>query len=133
MMTPGNYLPTEYLPVLIMMIVAAVFGAGIILIGGLVRLRRPYKDKLIPYESGITPVGEPGIRFRVSFYIVAMLFVIFDVEAVFLYPWAIVYDKIGLYALIEMLLFIAILLVGYVYAWKKGAFVWDSRGGSDAL
>lgn len=132
-MTPGNYLPTEYLPVLIMMIVAAVFGAGIILIGGLVRLRRPYKDKLIPYESGITPVGEPGIRFRVSFYIVAMLFVIFDVEAVFLYPWAIVYDKIGLYALIEMLLFIAILLVGYVYAWKKGAFVWDSRGGSDAL
>ncbi len=132
-MTPGNYLPTEYLPVLIMMIVAAIFGAGIILVGGLVRLRRPYKDKLIPYESGITPVGEPGIRFRISFYIVAMLFVIFDVEAVFLYPWAIVYNKIGLYALIEMLLFIVILLVGYIYAWKKGAFVWDSRGGSDAL
>ncbi len=116
-----------------MMIVAAIFGAGIILVGGLVRLRRPYKDKLIPYESGITPVGEPGIRFRISFYIVAMLFVIFDVEAVFLYPWAIVYNKIGLYALIEMLLFIVILLVGYIYAWKKGAFVWDSRGGSDAL
>jgi NADH-quinone oxidoreductase subunit A len=62
-----------------------------------------------------------------------MLFVIFDVEAIFLYPWAIVYDRIGLYALVEMLFFIAILLIGYAYAWKKGAFVWDSRGGTDSL
>jgi NADH-quinone oxidoreductase subunit A len=132
-MTPGNYLPTEYLPVLVMMMVAAAFGLVTILVGGLVRLRRPYFDKMIPYESGVTPLGEPGIRFRISFYLVAMLFVIFDVEAVFLYPWAIVYTKIGLYALIEMLLFIVILLVGFVYAWKKGAFIWDSKGGSDAL
>jgi NADH-quinone oxidoreductase subunit A len=132
-MIPGNYLPTEYLPVLIMMVVAAAFGLITILAGALVRLRRPYFDKMIPYESGVTPFGEPGIRFRISFYIVAMLFVIFDVEAVFLYPWAIVYTKIGLYALIEMLLFIVILLVGFAYAWKKGAFIWDSKGGSDAL
>jgi len=65
------------------------------------------------------------MRFSVKFYIIAMLFVVFDVEAVFLYPWAIVFDKIGLYAFIEMIIFIAILLVGYIYAWRKEAFVWD--------
>ena len=65
------------------------------------------------------------MRFSVKFYIIAMLFVVFDVEAVFLYPWAIVFDKIGLYAFIEMVIFIAILLVGYIYAWRKEAFVWD--------
>jgi NADH-quinone oxidoreductase subunit A len=79
----------------------------------------------MPYESGNAPVGEPSQRFSVKFYIVAMLFVVFDVEAVFLYPWAVVFDKIGLYAFIEMIIFIAILLVGYIYAWRKEAFVWD--------
>jgi NADH-quinone oxidoreductase subunit A len=123
-MIPGSYIPSEYLPVLIMMIIAFLFGAGIIIFGALVRIKRPYKDKLTPYESGIPPVGEPRERFSVKFYIIAMLFVIFDVEAVFLYPWAIVYDKIGLYALIEMMLFIIILLVGYLYAWRKDAFKW---------
>jgi len=132
-MTPGNYLPTEYLPVLIMMIVGAAFGVVTIFVGVVVRLRRPYYEKNIPYESGVTPFGEPGLRFRISFYIIAMLFVIFDVEAVFLYPWAIVYTKIGLLGLVEMLLFIAILLVGFIYAWKKGAFIWHGRGGSDTL
>jgi NADH-quinone oxidoreductase subunit A len=77
------------------------------------------------YESGNPPVGEARQQFNVRFYIIAMLFVIFDVEAVFLYPWALVYDKIGLYALIEMMLFIAVLVIGYVYAWKKEAFEWD--------
>jgi NADH-quinone oxidoreductase subunit A len=132
-MTPGTYVPTEYFPVLLMMLVAAIFGLVTILAGGLVRLRRPYADKMIPYESGITPVGEPGHRFRISFYIVAMLFVVFDVEAVFLYPWAIVFTKIGLYGLVEMLLFIVILLIGFIYAWKKGAFTWYSKGGNDSL
>jgi NADH-quinone oxidoreductase subunit A len=132
-MIPGNYLPTEYFPILIMMAVAAAFGLITILAGALVRLRRPYSDKMIPYESGITPLGEPGNRFRISFYIVAMLFVIFDVEAVFLYPWAIIFTKIGLYALIEMLLFIVILLIGFIYAWKKCAFIWYSKGGGDSL
>ena len=79
----------------------------------------------MPYESGNIPVGEPRQRFSVKFYIIAMLFVVFDVEAVFLYPWAIVFDKIGLYAFIEMVIFIVILLVGYIYAWKKEAFTWD--------
>jgi NADH-quinone oxidoreductase subunit A len=79
----------------------------------------------MPYESGITPKGEPRYRFSVRFYIVAMLFVVFDVEAIFIYPWAIVFDKIGIYAFVEMVIFIAILLVGYLYALKKEAFQWD--------
>lgn len=124
-MTPGYYMPTEYLPLLLMMIVGASIGAIILFSGTLVRIKRPYKEKLKPYESGVCPTGEPREQFSIKFYITAMLFVIFDVEAVFLYPWAIVYDKIGLFALIEMILFIVILAVGYVYAWKKEAFVWD--------
>lgn len=124
-MTPGSYIPTDYLPILIIMMIAFAFGLGALLVGNLFRLRRPYKEKLMPYESGNPPVGEPRYRFSIKFYIIAMLFVIFDVEAVFLYPWAVVYDKIGLYALVEMMLFIAILVVGYIYAWKKEAFRWD--------
>jgi len=122
---PGTYLPSDYLPVLIFLMVATAFGMGALLIGGLLRLRRPYSEKLLPYESGNLPVGEPRYRFSVKFYIIAMLFVIFDVEAIFLYPWAIVFDKLGLYAFIEMIIFIVILFVGYVYAWKKEAFKWD--------
>ena len=123
--TPGSYVPTEYLPILIIMLIAGAFGAVAILVGTLFRLRRPYREKLMPYESGNIPEGEPRYRFSVKFYIIAMLFVVFDVEAVFLYPWALVFDKIGLYALIEMLLFIAMLVIGYIYAWRKEAFKWD--------
>jgi NADH-quinone oxidoreductase subunit A len=122
---PGTYLPSDYLPVLIFIIIATAFGLGAIFIGYIFRLRKPYYEKLMPYESGMTPKGEPRYRFSVRFYIVAMLFVVFDVEAIFIYPWAIVFDKIGIYAFIEMVIFIAILLVGYLYAWKKEAFQWD--------
>lgn len=122
---PGTYLPSEYLSVLIFIIIATAFGLGALLIGVIFRLKKPYADKLMPYESGITPVGEPRYRFSIRFYIIAMLFVVFDVEAVFIYPWAVVFDKIGIYAFIEMVIFIGILLIGYIYAWKKEAFQWD--------
>ena len=124
MVQPGSYIPTEYLPILLIMLFSIAFAGGVILLGSIVRLRRPYKEKLQIYESGNPPVGEPRERFSIKFYIIAMLFVVFDVEAVFLYPWALVFDKIGLYALIEMLLFILVLLIGYIYAWKKEAFEW---------
>ena len=124
-MVPGNYIPTEYLPILVMMAVAFAVGFGAITVGLIFRLRRPYREKLLPYESGNPPVGEPRSRFSVKYYIIAMLFVIFDVEAVFLYPWALVFDSVGLYALIEMMLFITILVAGYIYAWRKEAFTWD--------
>ncbi len=121
----GMYIPSDYFPVLIIILIAALVGLGAIIVGILVRPKRPYTQKLMPYESGNPPVGEPRYRFSVKFYIIAMLFVVFDVEAVFLYPWAVAYDKLGIFGFIEMMLFIFILLVGYIYAWKKGAFTWE--------
>ncbi len=122
---PGTYIPLDYLPVICILLFAAFIGLSALIVGILVRPRRPYPEKLEPYESGIPPVGEPRYRFSVKFYIVAMLFVVFDVEAVFLYPWAVAYDKLGVFGFVEMMLFIFILLVGYVYAWKKGALDWE--------
>jgi NADH-quinone oxidoreductase subunit A len=115
----------DYIPVIITMIAALAFGLGALIVGSIFRPRRPYREKLLPYESGNPPVGEPRYRFSVKYYVIAMLFVIFDVEAVFLYPWAVVFDRIGLYAFIEMMIFIFILVIGYVYAWKKEAFKWE--------
>jgi NADH-quinone oxidoreductase subunit A len=122
---PGSYIPSEYLPILIIMVISVLFGTVTLLVGNIFRIKRPYKEKLVAYESGNLPIGEPREKFSVKYYIIAMLFVIFDVEAVFLYPWALVYDKIGLYALVEMILFILILVVGYIYAWRKEAFNWN--------
>ena len=115
----------QYLPILVLMVIAVAFGIGSLLFGTLLRPRRPYAEKLMPYESGNIPVGEPRARFSIRFYIIAMLFVVFDVEAIFIYPWAVTFDKLGLYAFVEMILFIVILLVGYIYAWKKDAFKWE--------
>ena len=122
---PGSYIPTDYLPVLIISGIVALIGLSPLIIGTILRPRRSYSEKLLPYESGISPVGEPRHRFSVKFYIIAMLFVVFDVEAVFLYPWAVAYDKLGLYGFVEMMIFIFILLVGYIYAWEKGALDWE--------
>ncbi|KPK01420.1 MAG: NADH-quinone oxidoreductase [Nitrospira bacterium SG8_35_4] len=122
---PGMYIPTDYFPVAILVLVAIMIGLGALVFGLLLRPRRPYAQKLTPYESGNPPVGDSRHRFSIKFYIIAMLFVVFDVEAVFLYPWAVAYDKLGLFGLVEMMLFIFILLIGYVYVWKKGAFDWE--------
>ncbi len=122
---PGTYIPWDYVPVMIVFAFAVMIGLGALVGGLLVRPRRPYAQKLAPYESGNPPVGEPRYKFSVKFYIVAMLFVVFDVEAVFMYPWAVAFDKLGMFGFIEMMLFIFILLVGYIYVWKKGAFVWE--------
>lgn len=122
---PGTYIPTDYFPVIIIFSIASLIGLGAVLTGILVRPRRPYMQKLFPYESGNPPVGEPRYKFSVKFYIIAMMFVVFDVEAVFLYPWAVAYDKLGIYGFVEMMVFIFILLIGYVYVWKKGGFEWD--------
>ncbi|MBI4686570.1 MAG: NADH-quinone oxidoreductase subunit A [Nitrospirae bacterium] len=122
---PGTYIPINYLPILIILFVTTLIGLGPLLIGIIIRPKRPYPQKLTPYESGNPPIGEPRQRFSVRYYIIAMLFVVFDVEAVFLYPWAVAYGKLGLYGFVEMMIFIFILLVGYVYAWKKGALEWE--------
>ncbi len=122
---PGTYIPIDYFPVLILLLIAAAIGLGALVAGILVRPRRPYAQKLAPYESGNLPIGEPRYQFSVKFYIIAMLFVVFDVEAVFMYPWAVAYDKLGIFGFVEMMLFIFILLIGYIYVWKKGAFNWE--------
>ncbi|HEY5649055.1 MAG TPA: NADH-quinone oxidoreductase subunit A [Nitrospiria bacterium] len=101
------------------------FGAVSLLLGRLVRPSRAYKAKVSPYESGSLPYSDARNPFPMRYYIITMLFVIFDIETVFLYPWAVSFNKLGLFGLIEMVLFILILLVGYVYAWKKGALEWD--------
>lgn len=122
---PGTYIPSHYISILIILILATLVGITPLLLGILIRPRRPYGIKLSPYESGNPPVGDTRQKFSVKFYIIAMLFMVFDVEAVFLYPWAVAYDVIGLYGFIEMMIFIFILLVGYVYAWEKGALEWE--------
>ncbi len=124
-MQPGTYLPTEYLPVLFMILVATGFGAVTLWIGRYFRLSRPYKEKLIGYESGNPPSEVPRFRFSIKFYLIAILFVVFDVEAIFLYPWALVFDHIGIFAVVEMFLFIFLLLIGYAYAWRKEALEWE--------
>jgi len=120
-----TYIPFNYLSILLIVIMSALVGLAPLLIGILIRPRRAYSIKLSSYESGNPPVGEPRYRFSVRFYIIAMLFVVFDIEAVFLYPWAVAYDKIGLYGFVEMMIFIFILLIGYIYAWRKGALEWE--------
>lgn len=125
MVMPGTFIPSDYFPVAVIFVIAMSIGLGALVVGLLLRPRRPYKQKLYPYESGNPPVGEPRYKFSVKFYIIGMLFVVFDVEAVFLYPWAVAYDKLGIFGFVEMMLFIFILLVGYIYVWKKGAFNWE--------
>ena len=115
----------NYLPILIQVIVASVVAGAILLLSALVGVKRPSQEKLSPYECGITPVGDARERFSISFYLIGMLFILFDVEAVFLYPWAIVYKSLKWFGFVEMSLFIAVLLAGYLYLWKKGALDWS--------
>lgn len=115
----------EYLPVLMFLIVAFGFAAGTIGLSTIIVPRRKNPAKSSPYECGVEPVGNARARFHVRFYLVAVLFILFDIEAVFLYPWAVSFRQLGLYGLVEMLLFIFILLVGYLYLLKKRALDWD--------
>jgi NADH-quinone oxidoreductase subunit A len=124
-MTPASYLPEHFLPVAIFLLIGVAMGLGMLIAGWFIRPRNPYPEKLLTYESGITPFMDAHQKFSIRYYIIAMLFLIFDIEAVFLYPWAVAFNHIGLYGLIEMVIFIVILLVGYFYAWKKGALEWE--------
>ncbi|MCL6456615.1 MAG: NADH-quinone oxidoreductase subunit A [Gorillibacterium sp.] len=113
-------------------VVAVFIGLGILLpivaltLGRLLRPSKPYDEKLATYESGNAPVGEGQIRFNIRYYLFALMFVIFDVETVFLYPWAVAYGKLGLFAFVEMCIFIGMLAIGLLYAWKKKVLQWTS-------
>ena len=117
--------PESYIPILLFIGLAIAFGAVALLAGWLVRPSRPYRAKLIPYESGSPLFSDARIQFPMRYYIIAMLFVIFDIEIIFMIPWAVRFQSLGLLGLIEMLVFLSILLVGFWYAWKKGALEWD--------
>ena len=123
---PQTY-PELYFPVLVQVLLAA--GLAAVLVGASFllgkRARSPLKDT--PYESGMAPVGSARERFSVKFYMVAMIFILFDIEAVFLYPWAVVYRDLKLFGFFEMLIFVVLILVGYFYVWKKGALDWSVR------
>lgn len=116
---------TEFGKILLFLIVGAMFVAGGLITSWILRPHRPYPAKLSSYECGEEPVGNAWVRFNVRFYVIALIFLIFDVEVIFLFPWALVYRELGLFAFIEMAVFLAILLVGLAYVWVKGDLDWD--------
>lgn len=120
---PDNYF-ARYLALLMQFAVALLLAGGIVILSRLLGKRRYSRAKLQPYECGITPVGDARERFSVKFYLVAMLFILFDVEAVFLYPWAILLRELKMFGFWEMLVYIGILLVGFFYIVKKGVLDW---------
>jgi len=127
----------DYLPILLMFIVAGGFAVGNVLLSQLVGQRKRTKTKLMPYECGKDPVGSARERFSVKFYLIAMIFILFDIEVIFLVPWAVVFRTLaaqGLrwFAYAEMMLFLGLLLVGYIYVVKKGAFDWGERARREA-
>jgi NADH-quinone oxidoreductase subunit A len=120
----------EYIPILIVFVFVAGFAVTNIVLSHLVGKRKDTRAKLMPYECGMDPVGSAHQRFSVKFYLIAMLFILFDIEAVFLLPWAVVFKAMSQtafrpFVFFEMMIFIAVLLVGYIYVWKKGLFEWS--------
>jgi len=115
----------EYVAIALMIVLATLVALIAIGMGNLFGPRKKSAVKSMPYESGMPPIGEGTRRMPVRFYLIAVLFILFDIEVIFFLPWAIVFRQLGWFGLIEMFVFIVILLVGYVYAWKKGALEWE--------
>ena len=121
---PDNYF-ARYLPLLIQVGAAFALAGAMVILSTFVGKHRYNRAKMSPYECGMTPVGDARERFSVKFYMVAILFIVFDLETIFLIPWAVVFRGLGLFGFVEMVIFIGVLLVGLVYVWKKGALQWD--------
>jgi len=118
-------MPNEYIPIIILLALSVAVGIIVLLLGRYVGPLRPPAKKGEPYESGMIPYG-PGTRLMpVRFYLVAVLFILFDVEVIFFLPWAVTFKQIGMFAIIEMFIFVAILMTAFVYLWKKGAMEWE--------
>jgi NADH-quinone oxidoreductase subunit A len=129
----------DYLPILLMFIVAGGFAVGNVLLSSLVGQRKRTNTKLMPYECGKDPVGSARERFSVKFYLIAMIFILFDIEVIFLVPWAAVFkslagqgDAMRWFAYVEMMIFVGLLFVGYIYIVKKGAFDWSEKARREA-
>lgn len=115
----------EYIAIAVMIALATIVAGAAIVLGELLGPKKKTKVKAEPYESGIAPIGPGTRRMPVRFYLIAVLFILFDIEVVFFLPWAVAFRQLGLFGLVEMAIFIVILLIGYVYAWKKGALEWE--------
>ena len=122
--------PETWFPVLVQILIAVAVAGAMIGLSAILGQRLRDSVKSSPYESGMKPVGNARERFSVKFYLVAMVFIVFDIEAIFLYPWAVVYRRLGLFGFFEMLLFIVLVLAGYFYIWKKGVLNWASDDAS---
>jgi len=118
----------DYLPILILFGLATLFAVASVYVASKMGPHRPTAAKMTPYECGITPERLPNERFPVKFYLIAMLFIIFDVEVVFFYPWAVIFRELGLFGLVEMAVFVGLLFVAYVYIWKRGGLDWEDGG-----
>jgi NADH-quinone oxidoreductase subunit A len=116
-----------YVPILILGCLAVIFVAGSLVTNAVVGPKRYNRAKLDSYECGIEPTPQPvgGGRFPVKYYITAMLFIVFDIEIIFLYPWAVAFDQMALFGLIEMVIFIATVFIAYAYVWRRGGLEWD--------
>jgi len=112
-------------PLFALLVIAIAFAGAAIGMSRIFGPRRPHETKNQAYECGIDPVGDARLRFSVKFYIIAMLFILFDIEAIFLYPWAVMFQQLKLFGLLEMMTFLGFLLIGYIYLWKRGALEWD--------
>ncbi len=128
---------SAYLPILLMFVVAVGFAAGNVVLSQFVGQRKSTRTKLMPYECGKDPVGSARERFSVKFYLIAMIFILFDIELIFMMPWAVVFRSLkasgyGTLVYVEMMIFVALLLVGYAYVWKKGLFDWGERARREA-
>jgi NADH-quinone oxidoreductase subunit A len=115
-----------YIPILLFVVVAVGFAVFTLLFSRLVHAKKSNPVKLEPYECGIESVSDARDRYSIRYYLIAMLFVIFEVETIFMFPWAVMLDELALFGLVEMLVFLLILIVGYFYAWRKGALEWQS-------
>lgn len=115
----------NYIPVLIFVGVAGAIGVVILLLGRVLGPHLPDSEKLSPYECGFEPFEDARMKFDVRYYLVAILFIIFDLEIAFLFPWAIALEEIGMFGFVAMMLFLGILVVGFIYEWKKGALEWE--------
>jgi len=117
--------PADYLPILILIVLAVAMSAIAIALSAFLGPRKANREKSAPYESGMAPIGDARLRFSIKYFVVAILFILFDVETIFLYPWAVYMRQLRLFGLAEMVVFLAILFVGYLYAWRKGGLEWD--------
>lgn len=116
---------TEYLPIFVHFLLVVLLTAALLGAHALVGRRRPVPAKLEPYESGVWTIGSSRERIPIRYYLIAMLFILFDIETVFLYPWAVVFRDLGVVGLVEMLVFLGILLIGFIYAWQRRALEWE--------